>query len=74
MLHTDIHLREKRRAKKMDRRQNFMKAINFEESERVPVDCSTHCGIMKQKFEELAKHFKIENPEFASDVIIKENE
>ncbi len=46
-----------------------MKAMNFEESERVPVDCSTHCGIMKQKFEELAKHFKIENPDYRANIV-----
>jgi len=53
----------------MNRRENFIKAVNFKEPERVPVDCSTHCGIMKQKFEELAKHFGIENPEYRTNIV-----
>jgi uroporphyrinogen decarboxylase len=53
----------------MDRRENFMKAVNFEEPERVPIDCSTHCGIMKQKFVELAQHFGVTDPEYKTNVV-----
>jgi uroporphyrinogen decarboxylase len=55
--------------KRMDRRENFMKAVNFEEPERVPIDCSTHCGIMKQKFVELAQHFGVKDPEYRTNVV-----
>jgi len=53
----------------MDRRENFMKAVNFVEGEWVPIDCSTHCGIMKQKLEELAKHYGVENPEYRENIV-----
>jgi len=53
----------------MNRRENFMKAVNFEEPERVPVDCSTHCGIMKQKFEELAKYYGVKDPECRLNIV-----
>jgi uroporphyrinogen decarboxylase len=53
----------------VDRRENFMKAVNFEEPEWVPIDCSTHCGIMNQKFMELAEHFGVENAEHADNIV-----
>jgi uroporphyrinogen decarboxylase len=53
----------------MDRRENFKKAVNFEEGEWVPIDCSTHCGIMKQKLEELAEYFGVEDPEYRENIV-----
>lgn len=53
----------------MNRRERFVKACNFEEADRVPTDCSTHCGIMYHKFEELAEHFGIEDPEYRTNVV-----
>jgi uroporphyrinogen decarboxylase len=53
----------------LDKRENFIKAVNFEESEWVPIDCSTHCGIMVQKLNELAHYYGIENPECRLNLI-----
>ncbi len=53
----------------MDRRENFLKAVNFDEGERVPIDCSTHCGIMKQKLEELAEYFGVKDPEYRENIV-----
>ncbi len=53
----------------MNRRENFIKAVNFEEPERVPVDCSTHCGIMKQKFEELAEYYGVKDPDYRENIV-----
>lgn len=53
----------------MNRRENFLKAVNFEEPEWVPIDCSTHAGIMKQKFIELAEYYGIKNPEHTDNIV-----
>lgn len=53
----------------MDRRQNFLKAVNFEEPEWVPIDCSTHSGIMYHKFLELAEHYGIKDAQFRTNVV-----
>jgi len=53
----------------LDKRENFNRAVNFKESERVPIDCSTHCGIMVQKLNELANYYGIKTPECRLNLI-----
>ena len=53
----------------MDKRENFNRAVNFKESEWVPIDCSTHSGIMLQKFQELANYYGIKNPEYRLNLV-----
>jgi len=53
----------------LDKRENFNRAVNFKESEWVPIDCSTHSGIMLQKFQELANYYGIKNPEYRLNLV-----
>jgi len=53
----------------MNKRENFLKAVSFQDSEWVPIDCSTHCGIMVQKFHELAQYYGVKNPECRLNLI-----
>ena len=53
----------------MNRRERFRKVCSFEEADRVPTDCSTHCGIMFQKLLELAEHLNIPEPEYRTNVV-----
>lgn len=52
----------------MNKRENFMKAVNFEEPEWVPIECSTHCAIMYQKFLELAEYYGVKDPQYRTNI------
>lgn len=53
----------------MNKRENFLKTVNFKEPEWVPIDCSTHCGIMKQKLEELAVFYGISDVRYKTNIV-----